>query len=157
MPCLLFSIAEVRAILVLEGIDELLRDRTIVVTFLHIGSSLGVESLGTLHEQVGTAQLFPAVPLAQQLACTLVEDEVNQAVFHVGDTQFAQDGLIFGGQLVIAGYLQIGSIGSALDAGREIVCALGQIRGLESLQVIQAFLFLIVGIRIAFTQDGGTR
>ena len=73
LPCLLLGITQVRTIRILKGIDELLRNRAIVVTILNIGSSLRIESLGTLHEQVGTAQLFPAVPLTQQLACALVE------------------------------------------------------------------------------------
>ena len=63
LPSLLVGIAQVGTILVLQSIDELLRNRTIHVTVLYVRCSLGVESLGTLNQQSGTSQLIPTVPL----------------------------------------------------------------------------------------------
>ena len=86
------------------------------MAFLNVRCSLWVESLGTLYQQVGTAQLFPAVPLTEQFTSTLVEDEIDEPFLCVGNAQLCQDGLIFCWQLTVAGNLQVRRIGSTVDA-----------------------------------------
>ena len=64
----------------LQTIDEGLRDGAKLVLASSDTLCLGIECLGATYKQVGAAKFFPAVPLTEQLACTLVHDEVNHTV-----------------------------------------------------------------------------
>ena len=56
LPSLLLFVAEVRAVLVQQTVDEGLRNRTIVVAILNVGSCLGIESLCTADKSLCTRE-----------------------------------------------------------------------------------------------------
>ena len=99
----------------LQTIDECLWDGAKLMLVSCDTLCLGIECLGATYKQVGAAKFLPTVPLAEQLACTLVHDEVNHAVLVTIATNFRKNSLIFCGKLLVILNLEVGSGSSALD------------------------------------------
>ena len=100
LPGSFLGIGQVAAVLVLQTVDEGLRDGTIDVLVGDVGGCFGIEGLCTSHERLGAREGLPALPLADELTRALVQDEVDGACLLSGNTELRQDSLVLGGKVL---------------------------------------------------------